>query len=119
MEEYVSIDLAKFFNVDSDWLEGEEELPRGLQILRGLPFQIGSEDPNQPQFLGFGPGGYSEPIEIPLKGHARWIIIAHRLMESRIMEGELPGQVVCTYCFRYAESYGKNGAGKKNQRTAG
>lgn len=103
MEEYVSIDLTKLCNVDADWLEGEEELPRGLQVLRGLPFQIGSEDPDQPRFLGFGRDGYSEQIEIPLKRHARWIIIAHRLMESRIMAGEIPGQVVSTYCFRYVD----------------
>ena len=103
MSDYVTIDLSQHCNVNASWVKQDEEFPRGELSLRGLPFQIASDEKNQARFLGFGSGGYSSPIEIPINRHVRWVIFAHRLMESKILEGELPGREICSYGFKYSE----------------
>jgi hypothetical protein len=104
MNDYFTVDLSKQCNVGANWVEEGSEFPRGEVVLRGLPFHIVSDETQQPHFIGFGAGGYVQPVEIPIKNFARWVIFAHRLMESKIMEGELPGHVICTYRFRYSDS---------------
>ena len=64
-----------------------------------FPFQI-SADGNY--FLGFGNKVNSEPITIPLNAMPKRVIVAHRLLESQIFEGDPVGRLIANYVFRYA-----------------
>jgi len=102
MGEYVPLDLGRWCNVGPEWVGEGLEFPRGLQTLRGLPFQIGPASGEGPCFLGFGPGGYTAPVEIPLGRAFRWLIVAHRLLESHLLQGEMVGRQIACYRFRDA-----------------
>jgi hypothetical protein len=112
MGDYQPFDLTSWCNVGAQWVAQDGDLPLGNQTLRGLPFQIGPafspessppEETGEPCFLGFGPDGYGKAVEIPLDRTVRWLIIAHRLLESRIREGEPVGHLIATYRLRYAD----------------
>lgn len=112
MDVYQPYDLGPWCNVGPQWVEDGSDLPLGSQTLRGLPFQIGpasfqestgAAHTDKPAFLGFGPGGFRKAVEIPLDRTARWLIVAHRLLESHIPEGEPVGRLIATYRVRYAD----------------
>ncbi len=101
--DYRPLDLSRWCNVGPDWVAENAEFPRGLQTLRGLPFLIGAEEGTELCFLGFGTPapGYTEPVTIPLASPARWVIIAHRLLESYLEQGEPVGKEIALYRFQY------------------
>ncbi len=101
MGTYTPVDLSDVCNVDPAWAGPDLGFPSGLVTLRGLPFQIGSAAGGR--LLGFGAGGYVEPVEVPLASDARWAIVAHRVMETRIFEGEPVGRQIAVYRFRYED----------------
>ncbi len=100
MGDYQPVDLTPWCNVGLEWLPNHAPAA-GSQRLRGLPFQIGPESGGGPCLLGFGPGGYADAVTIPLQRPATWVLVAHRLLESHILEGEPPGHVVAVYRFGY------------------
>jgi hypothetical protein len=102
MDGYRPLDLTPWYNVGQEWVEGAEAFPLGAQTFRGLPFQIGPATDAGRCFLGFGSGGYTQPLKVDIKSSACWVIVAHRLLESRIHEGEPVGRVIATYRFHYA-----------------
>jgi len=101
MQDYEAIDLSPWCNAGPEWCLPGEVLSAGTVFFRGIPFRLGTENETSNVYLGFGPGGYVEPITIPIHRRARWVIFAHRLMESHILEGEAIGRVVATYRFGY------------------
>ena len=101
MSDYVPVDLSPWCNVGPAWVGPGATFPSGLETLRGLPFRIGSE--GEARFIGFGPEGYKEPIEVPIGTTANWVILAQRVVETRILEGEPAGHLIAVYRFRFED----------------
>jgi hypothetical protein len=99
MQEYQPLDLASLCNVGVSIL-GEGAKPAiGPQTYHGLPFRIGV---GEHCFLGFGADINADPIVAPINATPKSVIVAHRLLESRIFEGDPVGRLVARYIFRYA-----------------
>ena len=99
MPDYQTLNLSSHCNVGAEIL-GENANPAiGEQTFHGLPFQISE---NEDCFLGFGNKVNSEPVTIPLNATPKRIIVAHRLLESQIFEGDPVGRLIANYIFRYA-----------------
>ena len=104
MPDYQSLNLSSLCNVGAEII-GENATPAmGTQTFHGLPFQICADDNC---FLGFGNQVNTEPIVIPLNASPKRVIVVHRLLESKISEGDPVGRVIANYVFRYAN--GENG----------
>ena len=103
MQDYQPLDLFSLCNVSKEVL-GENANPAiGSQTFHGLPFQIGSSvGENEKCFFGLGSGMKSEPTDVPINATAEHVIVAHRLLESRIFEGDPVGRLIANYIFRYA-----------------
>ena len=100
MQDYQPIPLSDLCNVGADIL-GEGATPAiGPQTFHGLPFQIGE---GNTCFLGFGDGINTESIRVPLAAKPRRVIVAHRLLETQIFDGEPIGKHIANYVFRYAD----------------
>ena len=100
MQDYQPLNLSAHCNVGADIL-GENANPAiGEQTFHGLPFQISS---GENCFLGFGADVNTDSISIELNEKPKHIIVAHRLMESKIFEGDAVGRLVANYIFRYAD----------------
>ena len=100
MQDYQPIPLSDLCNVGADIL-GERANPAiGSQTFHGLPFQIGE---NAACFLGFGDGIRTESLSIPIAAKPRRVIVAHRLLETHIFEGEPIGKHIANYVFRYTD----------------
>ncbi len=98
MQDYQPISLTELCNVGTDIIGENVTVNTGQQTFHGLPFNI-SEGENC--FLGFGEGVNTDPIQIPINSNPKRIIVAHRLLESRIHEGELIGKLIANYVFNY------------------
>ena len=100
MQDYQPIPLSDLCNVGADIL-GERAAPAiGSQTFHGLPFQIGE---GSACFLGFGGSINTEAIRVPIAAKPRRVIVAHRLLETHIFEGEPIGKHIANYVFRYAD----------------
>ena len=98
MPDYQPLNLSSLCNVQTEIL-GENANPAiGEQTFHGLPFQISAADNC---FLGFGNGASMEPTVIPLDATPKRIIVVHRLLESKIFEGDPVGRLIANYVFRY------------------
>ncbi|NIM94035.1 MAG: hypothetical protein GTO18_10045 [Anaerolineales bacterium] len=104
MSDYKPVDLSNLCNVQPDWIEEGAQIPEGHQTLRGIPFFITSADSGEPTFIGFGSGAYTESVEIPLAQCVHWVIFAHRLLDSEILEGEPVGRLVAKYGFIFSDN---------------
>ncbi|MCE2397212.1 hypothetical protein J4G02_22135 [Candidatus Poribacteria bacterium] len=99
MPDYQPLNLSSLCNVGAEIL-GENATPAiGAQTFHGLPFQISE---NGDCFLGFGDELNTEPATIPLNAGPKRIIVVHRLLESKIFEGDPVGRLVANYIFHYA-----------------
>ncbi|MGH2346206.1 MAG: hypothetical protein ACRDG4_13350, partial [Chloroflexota bacterium] len=99
MDDYTTLQLAHCRNAGLAVLGAAGTAPIGAQRFRGLPFLIG-EDPDR-CFVAFGDGVRSEPLTIPINGVARSLVVAHRLLDSRILEGGPLGEPIAEYVFQY------------------
>lgn len=100
MQDYQPIPLSDLCNVGADIL-GEGATPAiGSQTFHGLPFQIGE---GNTCFLGFGDGTNTESLRVPFAAKPRRVIVAHRLLETQIFDGEPIGKHIANYVFRYAD----------------
>jgi hypothetical protein len=97
--DYEPIDLSRFCNVGADFIAPGSDPAIGPQAFHGLPFVI-ADDP-QGCFIGFAGG--TEPVSdvtVPIGKTARWVLFAHSLLESTVMQGGIVGGVVAHYRFR-------------------
>lgn len=116
--DYEPLDLTPFCNAGpelfgpgslttdaSEPAEIAQPVPTGLQILRGLPFRIGSGEPGSPSFIALGAAeGLSHaPVSIPVGMTARHILFAHALLETELWRGGQLGIVVARYCFEFED----------------
>src|SRR5689334_361789 len=103
MRDYQPIDLAAFCNVGTTFLAPDRPVPIGEQHFQGLPFLVGGMSANPVRCLiGFGHDtNLPAQVTIPVEAKARWLIFAHALLESDILDGGEVGQVVASYtvCF--------------------
>ena len=91
--DYEPLDLTSLCNAGIDILEGQPNI--GTQLYHGFPFEIGSDsDRCFIQFLAD-----AGPILIPIQTVVYRVIVAHRLLESRVLEGESVGRVIANYIF--------------------
>lgn len=102
MPDYEPLDLAAVCNT-TDEAMGEAAIVPGERALLGLPFRFGAGTGDGPSLVGFGPGLRDGELQIPVGRTAHRVVFAHRLLESRILEGEHPGQPCAEYVFRLAD----------------
>ena len=100
---YKTIDLSPFCNQSPDGVASLGKIPRGFQSFRGLPFQLGANQGNDPLFINFGAKGYNKPLDILIRQKAHWVIFVHRLLESHLYEGEPVGHIIANYRFEYED----------------
>lgn len=89
MQEYQPLDLTRFRNGGADLLESP---PLGAQLFHGIPFDVGST--------------FVLPVattRIPVGSAARTVLFAHRLLESKLLEGGPLGAEVAEYAFCFAD----------------
>src|SRR5947209_4673080 len=91
---YRPLDLDPYRNAGSDVLGDESAAPLGRQQFQGLPFLIGSQ---ARPFIGLGEGLHDEPIRIAIDAAVYTVIVAHRLLGSRLQQGAPAGQLVAEY----------------------
>jgi hypothetical protein len=99
MADYQPLDLSAWCNAGVELLGEGHQLRSGLQSLRGLPFMVGAEGSDS---CYIALDGSSRRVTIPIGGPARRVIFAHRLLESDLPDGGMPGRVVAEYVFRLA-----------------
>src|SRR5205085_62526 len=75
--------------------------PTGRQSFRGLPFVVGDDEGRC--FLALGGSLDREAVTLPIGRAARSVIVAHRLLESKIMDGGPVGEEVAHYVVRFAD----------------
>jgi hypothetical protein len=92
--EYEPLDLTAYRNAPWSLLGDDPPPPTGPQELHGLPFQIGQ-----------GERAFVAPerrLTIRIGQNARTVVFAHRLLESKLLEGGPVGVEVAEYVFRLA-----------------
>ena len=98
MTDYQPLDISTWCNAGNEVLFEGEQVEGGHQLLRGLPFQVGSEDGK----LFISLNGTSASVTIPIGQNARRVIFAHRMVESDLPDGGSAGKHVADYVFRLA-----------------
>src|SRR5262245_34464408 len=103
MHDYLPLRLTQFCNVGTEFIsEGAQPLI-GSQTWHGLPFTVGSTQPNPARcFIGFD-SREDTSVTIPVGAAVRYVIFAHALLESRMREGENIGRVVANYIFCFTD----------------
>ena len=100
MQDYQPISLSALCNVGTQII-GENATPSvGAQTFHGLPFEIAE---GEACFLGFGEGINADSIQVPISASPKRVIFVHRLLESRIPEGEPIGRLIANYVFHYTD----------------
>jgi hypothetical protein len=98
---YRPLNLSAYYNTGAEVLGGDPLAALvGNQLFHGLPFVIG-EAANA--FALFGPNGHTQPLSIPINSSAYSVIVAHRLLGSRLMGGGPLGKPVATYAFHLSD----------------
>ena len=100
MQDYQPISLSDLCNVNAEIIGANATPTVGQQTFHGLPFEI-ADGTNC--FLGFGEGVSTDPIQVPVNANPKRVIFVHRLLESRIPEGEPIGKLIANYVFHYAD----------------
>src|SRR5215472_12078325 len=99
--DYAAVPLDEAANAPLDLIPERTRPPAAGELpLRGLPFALG---PSAHRCLvHLGEGGAGE-VEVTLGLHARHLVFAHRLLSSRILEGDPPGRPVAELVFTYED----------------
>ena len=98
MTDYEALNLSNWCNAGTEVLGEGAQPPVGRQTFQGLPFQVGGDDGSGRCFIALDGGSSSVTVEI--KQAAKRIILAHRLLETEVMEGGELGVAVAEYVFR-------------------
>jgi len=99
--DYAAVPLDEAANAPLDLIPERTRPPAvGELPLRGLPFALGPEAPRCLVHLGEGGAG---EVELTLGLTAPHLVFAHRLLSSRILEGDPPGRPVAELVFTYED----------------
>ena len=99
MSDYTPIDLSPLCNAGPADLGDGPPITAGPHAIYGVPFLAGAED-RHVILLG---GESLADVAIPLGIAAKSLVFAHRLLESRIPDGDFAGRLCATYTVRYAD----------------
>jgi hypothetical protein len=95
------VPLDEAVNAALDLLPEPTRPPSAGELpLRGLPFALGPE--SRRCLLHLGQGGAAD-AELTLGLRARYLVFAHRLLSTRIPEGDPPGRSVAELVFTYED----------------
>ncbi|AWT59228.1 MAG: hypothetical protein DF168_00409 [Candidatus Moanabacter tarae] len=97
MNDYYPLDLDPLYNAGVNFLSSE--IPLGQQLFRGLPFKLG-DDPNR-CIIAFGKEKGEKRVELPIEAKATWLIIAQRLLESKIPDNGPVGEPIAKFRFHF------------------
>ncbi len=102
MADYQPLDISGSCNAGAAVLGEAPEVAVGRQTFRGLPFLIGSHDGASGDrcFISFGES--NESVTVPINETAQRIVVAHRLLETKVPAGGPLGIEVAEYVFHYA-----------------
>ena len=96
MADYQPLDLSSLCNAGLEVLNEKTNAPLGDQLFRGLPFRVNDDPAN----CFIASDKISGSVTIPINSSATGLILAHRLLESDLMEGGPLGIPVADYVFR-------------------
>ena len=96
MADYLPLDLSTLCNAGLEVLNEKPNTPIGDQLFRGLPFRVNDDPAN----CFIASDKISGSVTIPINSSATGLILAHRLLESDLMEGGPLGIPVADYVFR-------------------
>jgi hypothetical protein len=99
--DYQPLDISDLCNADASVLGADKTIPVGERDYHGLPFVLGG-DTDRAVIAGGG-GASMDDVTIPVGATARTAIIAHRLVDSKVYEGDPIGRVCADYTFVYAD----------------
>ena len=103
MHDYQPLDLSQFCNVGTEFIKEGAQPLMGSQMWHGLPFTVGATNPDPARCLiGFA-SGEEIGVTVPVGTAARYVIFAHALLESRVLEGENIGRGVANYSFCFQD----------------
>lgn len=94
--DYTPLDITSVCNATSACLGEGARPPVGAQRFHGLPFQIGAADGAGDTFLLLG-GDDRRARTVPVGQTATHVIVAHRQLDSRLLEGGPVGELVAEY----------------------
>ena len=94
MADYQPLDLSTLCNAGLEVLGANADAPIGKQAFRGLPFLVNAD--GSKCFIALNDASGS--VTIPINQSTRRVIIAHRLLESDLMEGGALGKACGRLC---------------------
>jgi len=99
--DYLSVPLAEAANAPVGLIPDPTRPPAGSLLLRGLPFELGPEPGRCLVHLAADGGAREAELTVGLRAHH--MVFAHRLLSSRIREGDPPGRPVARITFTYED----------------
>jgi hypothetical protein len=101
LDAYRPLDLSTYYNAGVEVL-GADPQPAlvGDQLFHGLPFRVGD---GERAFALFGPGGHTQPLKLAINARAYSVVVAHRLLGSKLSAGGPLGVPVATYTFSLSD----------------
>src|SRR5262252_8499165 len=99
--DYLSVPLAEAANAPVGLIPDPTRPPAGSLLLRGLPFELGPEPGRCLVHLAADGGAREAELTVGLRAHH--LVFAHRLLSSRIRDGDPVGRPVARITFSYED----------------
>lgn len=101
MSDYRPINIAHLFNAGLEFIPDGGATRLGQQVFRGLPFDLGGDPACC--LIACGEKGAGESLAVEIGVPVESVVIAHRLIDSEMLEGGSVGAPVADYVFEYAD----------------
>ena len=92
MADYEPLDISQWCNAGVSELGDGAEVPVGRQTMRGLPFLVGSDGAGSTGNVYIALDGSQEPLSVPIGRPARRVVLAHRMLETKVGDGGPTGR---------------------------
>lgn len=105
MKEYEPLNLRRHCNAGAELFKpAKAAIPSGNKLWHGIPFALAS---GKKCVAAFGERIRQgmQSVEIPIGKTARHVIFAHRLLDSKLREGDPVGRACARYVFVYADGH--------------
>lgn len=99
--DYEPLDIGALCDADASILGPTSNIPTGEQTYHGLPFVVGADE--AACAIARGANVSMAAVDIPVARSARSLIIAHRLLDSKIYDGDPVGRVCADYTLVYVD----------------